>query len=131
MVAAMVAKGSADAFVKSAAAIRSGQTAAEIASQAGANFESLAISINQTELAIEKQYRDLEKQADRDRRNLEKKIAALNSTSKAYAEDVYARISQQTGTSVQTLKEMKASSGLGFGDLLMATEMVNATGKSF
>ncbi len=68
-----------------------------------------------------------------DRQELDAKVSTLNTIEAKHGDQdaVFARISAETGVSVETLRKEKTETGLGFGGLLIANELAKASGKTF
>lgn len=67
-----------------------------------------------------------EKRLEREARKLDREAAQAQG-----ADRVFARMSEELGIPVETLKQQKESSKLGFGDLFIADSLAKATGKTF
>ncbi|MBI3874424.1 MAG: hypothetical protein HY300_00320 [Verrucomicrobia bacterium] len=68
-----------------------------------------------------------------DKSDLDRKVTALDAQAVKPdgQERVFTAISKESGVPVASLKQQKQSSGLGFGDLLIANALAKATGKTF
>lgn len=66
-------------------------------------------------------------------KDLEKSVAALDAAGKTPEDHtrVLERIAKQTGTPVETLKDQKARSDLGFGGVFIANALAKETGQTF
>lgn len=131
LVAHEVAKASGKAFADVAAEFKAGKAAGQIAADANVKLNTLTKIVQSVEAKVVSERRDLEKRLAKENQDLEKRIAALNAHATNRAEAVYARISAQTGVAVERLRKEKEASGLGFGGLLIATEISRASGKNF
>jgi hypothetical protein len=131
LVAAQVAASSGMAFADAVAELKAGKAGAEIAAEAGVKLAGITKSAERVEAMVNREREDLQKRVAAEKRNLEKKIAAINAAAKHGEDVVLERISKETGVAIEKLRELKGESGLGFGELLVATEIAAASGKTF
>ncbi len=131
LIANELAKASGRSFAEVAAEFKAGKGWGQIAAEANVKLGALMKAAHRVETKVESDRRDLEKRMAREKQDLDKKVVALDAAAKHGEDVVYARISAETGVAIETLRKEKAESGLGFGGLLIATELSQASGKSF
>lgn len=131
LIAHELASASGKTFADVVAEFKSGKGWGQIAAEANVKLGALIRSAHRVEAKVDKDRRDMEKRVVRAKQDLDKKVAALNAAAKHGDDVVFTRISAETGVSVETLRKQKAESGLGFGELFIATEISKASGKNF
>ncbi len=131
LAAHQIAKASGRAFADVAADFKAGKTSGQIAGEANVQVSAMTKAAQRVESKAADEYRDMQKRAEREKKDVERRINELNDSAKKREAAAYARISAQTGVAVETLRKQKEDNGLDFGGLFMAAHISQASGKSF